>query len=876
MNHREIRQKFLDYFRDKGHEIITSSSLIPRDDPTLLFTNAGMVQFKGLYLGEEKRSYTRAATSQKCVRAGGKHNDLDNVGYTARHHTFFEMLGNFSFGDYFKSESILWAWELLIEGYKLDVDRLHVSVYKDDDEAYGIWEKEIGVPSERIVRLGEKDNFWAMGDTGPCGPCTEILFDQGESLSCGKPECAPGCDCDRYLEIWNLVFPQFNRDLQGNLTPLPNPNVDTGLGLERLAAVVQGVTSNYDTDLFTDLIKRMEDLSELKYGDNKRSDLSFRVISDHARAASFLIGDGVMPSNEGRGYVLRRIIRRAIRYGQILHMKDSFFHKVTDRVIDVMGHDYNELVSSRSFIAGVIINEEKRFADTLYYGMKILREEIDRLKDIQEDTIPGALAFRLYDTYGLSVDIVGDVAREEGLKVDLPGYEEAMARQRSQSQASWRGSGEEEIPAAYRKITTRGLTCKFLGYEDLSSRSKVIYILRDGKESSSAEEGDDIEVILDKTAFYGEAGGQVGDTGWLTKDGTRLRVTDTLRLGQDLVIHKCKVESGAISEKDEVEARVDEEKRRATALNHTTTHLLHAALREVLGDHVKQAGSLVSPERLRFDFSHFTQVGLEKLKEVECLVNRYIRENLPVSIKEMSRKKAMETGAMAIFEERYGERVRLINIGDGVSMELCGGTHTTRTGDIGLIKIVNEGAVGANVRRLEALTGQTALEYVQNQEHELKDVALLLKTTPDRLMDRVRLFLKDHKQKEIEMESLKSKLLSKQSGDLLSGVKQVNGVNVLVREIEADSPKDMRDYSDRLKDKLGSGVIVLGTKKASKVMLISVVTKDLTDRFKAGEIIKQLSEIVGGKGGGRPDMAQGGGNRPEKLGSALESVFKII
>ncbi|MBW1861333.1 MAG: alanine--tRNA ligase, partial [Deltaproteobacteria bacterium] len=637
MDFREIRQKFLDYFKAHGHEIVGSSSLIPRDDPSLLFTNSGMAQFKSLFLGDEKRRYIRATTCQKCVRAGGKHNDLENVGHTARHHTFFEMLGNFSFGDYFKQEAISWGWDLLTEVYKLPQDRLWVSVFKEDDEAYRIWEEEIGIPSERIVRLGEKDNFWAMGDTGPCGPCSEILIDQGESLSCGKPDCGPGCDCDRYLEIWNLVFTQFDRDQQGNLTPLPKPNIDTGMGLERLTAIVQGVTSNYDTDIFGDLIRHVEDLSETTYGENRKQDISFRVIADHARAAAFLIGDGIMPSNEGRGYVLRRIIRRAIRFGQVLGMKDPFLHLVVNRVIDMMGHDYGELITSRSFIEGIVVNEEKRFADTLYYAMKVLKETVDELKDEGGDSIPGNLAFKLYDTYGLSVDIVEDVAREEGLTVDMAGYEQAMSLQRSNSQESWKGSGEEEIPEAYRKLTSEGLTTRFLGYESLSSASRVMAILKAGKESPSAVAGDDVEVILDRTPFYGEAGGQIGDTGWLVRDKMRLQVTDTLKFSQNFIVHQGKMEQGIISIGDEVEAKVDVQERGSTALNHTATHLLHAVLRGVLGDHVKQAGSLVSPERLLFDFSHFTQVGQERLKEVEILVNRYIRENLPISFEEMSR-----------------------------------------------------------------------------------------------------------------------------------------------------------------------------------------------------------------------------------------------
>jgi len=876
MNFKDIRQKFLDYFKAYDHEVVASSSLIPRDDPTLLFTNAGMVQFKSLFLGEEKRSYTRAATSQKCVRAGGKHNDLENVGYTARHHTFFEMLGNFSFGDYFKEEAISWAWELLIEGYKLPADKLWVSVYQDDDEAYRIWEKDIGVPQERIVRLGEKDNFWAMGDTGPCGPCSEILIDQGEALSCGKPDCAAGCDCDRYLEIWNLVFTQFDRDPGGNLDPLPKPNIDTGMGLERIAAVVQGVTSNYDTDLFVEIISRIEDLSEKRYREDRKQDISFRVISDHARAVAFLICDGVMPSNEGRGYVLRRIIRRAVRFGQVLGLSDPFFHQVANKVIDIMGQDYGELISSREFIEGVIVNEEKRFADTLHHGMKVLKDEVDELRERKVDIIPGTVAFKLYDTFGLSVDIVEDVAREEGLKVDLAGYEQAMGRQRTQSQESWKGSGEEEIPEAYRKLSTKGVTSQFLGYESLSSSSEVKAILAAGKNLSSANGGDEVEVILNRTPFYGEAGGQVGDKGWLLRDGMRLKVVDTLKFGHNFTVHQGRVEEGTISVGDEVEARVDEEQRKATALNHTATHLLHAALREVLGDHVKQAGSLVSPERLRFDFSHFTQVSQERLKEVEILANRHIRDNWPLSIKEMLREEAMKTGAIAIFEERYGEKVRLVRVGDGVSMELCGGTHAARTGDIGLLKIVSESAVGANVRRIEALTGSSALEYAQNQHDELGQVALLLKTTSDQVRERVQRFLTEQKQKEREIESLKARLLSKQSVDILAGVKEINGTPVLIREVKADSPKEMREYADQIKEKLRSGIIFLGAEKAGKAMLICVVTEDLTDRFKAGEIISRISPIVGGKGGGRVDMAQGGGNRPEELGVGLETVYEIV
>ena len=876
MTFREIRSTFLDFFKGRGHELVRSSSLIPRDDPSLLFTNAGMVQFKGLYLGTETRSYNRAVTSQKCVRAGGKHNDLENVGYTGRHHTFFEMLGNFSFGDYFKVEAIHWAWELLTKVYGLPADKLWASVYEDDDEAYAIWEKQIGVPRERIVRLGEKDNFWAMGDTGPCGPCSEVLIDQGPSVGCGRPDCSPHCDCDRHLEIWNLVFTQFDRSPDGKLTPLPKPNIDTGMGLERISAVVQGVTSNYDTDLFRDLIHGIEGIAEKKYGDHAKQDVSFRVISDHARATAFLIGDGVLPSNEGRGYVLRRIIRRAIRFGQVLGIKDMFLHRVAGHVIDLMGEDYPELATSRSFIEGIVVNEEKRFADTLHFGMKLLMDNVNEVKDKKQQIIPGAVAFKLYDTYGLSLDIVQDVAREEGLKVDVTGYDEAMTRQRTLSQESWKGSGEEEVPEIYQKLRSQGLATAFVGYESLVSDSKVVAVLKGGKEAGSAVAGEEIEVVLDRTPFYGEAGGQVGDRGWLVGDGMRVQVTHTAKLMEAFIVHRGVVEQGTVSTGARVEARVNEEERRATALNHTATHLLHAALREILGPHVKQAGSLVSSQRFRFDFSHFAQVDPETLQEVEQQVNRTIRENLPLSTSVLPREEAMKTGAMAIFEERYGDHVRLVKVGDGVSLELCGGTHTGRTGDVGLFKIVSESAVGANVRRIEALTGKPALDYVQGQELEFKEAAALLKTSPEQLRDRIDKLLKEQRQKEREIEALKSRLLSAQSDDLLSGVKEIQGAKVLVREVQADSPKDLRDFADRIKEKLDSGIIVLGARKDDKAMLLCMVTKDLAGRFKAGEIISRLSEMLGGKGGGRPDMAQGGGSRPELLGQALESVGEII
>ncbi len=876
MNFREIRKQFLDYFSKHGHQIVESSSLIPRDDPTLLFTNAGMVQFKGAFLGEDQPGYTRAATAQKCVRAGGKHNDLENVGYTPRHHTFFEMLGNFSFGDYFKEEAILWAWELLTEGFKLPADLLHVSVYQDDDEAHKIWENEIGLPSKRIVRLGEKDNFWAMGDTGPCGPCSEIHIDQGPSVGCGQPGCAPGCDCDRYLEIWNLVFTQFDRSPDGTLTPLPKPNIDTGMGLERLAAVIQGVKSNYDTDLFRDIIGHIESLSQKKYGQGDRMDVAFRVIADHARAVSFLIGDGIMPSNEGRGYVLRRIIRRAARFGQGLNLEDTFLRSICNHVIDLMGRDYTELLGARSFILGVVENEERRFSDTLKYSMKVLEEEIRNLREKGEQTIPGDVAFKLYDTYGLAVDLVEDVARDENLEVDLAGYKKAMGKQRLLSQESWKGSGEAAVPETFRNLLYRGLKSRFLGYDTLETESKIIALVAEQQEIASAGTGDWVEVVLDQTPFYAESGGQVGDMGLLSGETARFLVEKTFKYGQDLIVHRGQLKEGALAIGDTVKAAVDRKQRIRVAGNHSATHLLHAALREILGDHVKQAGSRVASDRLRFDFSHFTQVSAETLLEVERWVNDRIRENLALNTRIMSKQDAMKTGAMAIFEEKYGDEVRLVGIGNDVSLELCGGTHAERSGDIGIFRILGESAVAANVRRIEALTGEEALRYDQQRDETLKNAAALLKVSPDKLLHRLKRLLDETREKEREIESLKGRLFTEKSEDLVQGMKKIQGISVVARELEADTPKELREAVDRIKDKIGSGIVLLGAKAQGKVMLICAVTKDLTDQFNAGRIIRELSDIVGGKGGGRPDMAQGGGNKPEKLADALESLYSLL
>jgi len=876
MDSRGIREKFLQYFRDHGHEVVKSSSLVPKDDPTLLFTNAGMVPFKNLFLGLEKRGYTRAASSQKCVRAGGKHNDLDEVGYTNRHHTFFEMLGNFSFGDYFKEGAIEMAWELLTVGYGLPEDKLCVSIYTDDDQAFKIWNEHIGVPHERISRFGEEDNFWSMGDTGPCGPCSEVYIDQGPEVGCGKSTCKVGCDCDRYLELWNLVFMQYNRDADGTLTPLPKQNIDTGMGLERLAAVLQGVYSNYDTDLFSDIIKLIEELAGSRYGQDAKCDISFKVLADHCRAAAFLIADGIMPSNEGRGYVLRRVIRRALRYGQILGIKGAFLHRLTDTVVEVMGPDYPELQQSRRFVDEVVINEEKRFEDTLFHGVSVLKDEIDGLRTKRQSIIPGGLVFRLYDTYGFPPDLVEDIARDEDLTVDLAGFDQAMAEQRAASQRSWRGSGEEEIPGIYRRLDASGVECQFLGYETLMAQAKVISLLQDGKEIDSARAGDQVEIILDRTPFYGEAGGQIGDTGWIASDSCRVEIEDTLRYPANLIIHKGKLVEGVLSPGNTVNAMVDEKRRNSIAHNHTATHVLQAALRQTLGEHVKQAGSFVGPERMRFDFTHFAQITPERLKEIEMLVNLNIQKNLPVTTRIMPRDEAFELDAIALFEERYGDQVRVLTIGDGLSQELCGGTHVKSTGEIGVFFLVSEGAVASGIRRIEGLTGEGAIREIQKEVDNLKAVSGLLKTTPDQLVTRVEHFIDIQKQKEREIESLKARLATKQSEDIITTAREVNGVKVISQEVAADNPKDLRDFGDHLRDKLESGIIVLGARDKDKVFLQCRVTPDLLDRFNAGNIIKELSVLVGGRGGGRKDMAEGGGTKVSELKKALSKVYDII
>jgi alanyl-tRNA synthetase len=872
MTGNEIRRQFLEYFEKHNHKIVRSSSLVPQDDPTLLFTNAGMVQFKRTFLGEEKRSYVRAASSQKCVRAGGKHNDLENVGYTARHHTFFEMLGNFSFGDYFKEKSIEFAWDLLVNEYGLPEDKLIVSVFLDDDEAYEIWNKNIGVPEERLVRFGEKDNFWSMGDTGPCGPCSEILMDRGKEFACDRPDCKAGCECDRYLEIWNLVFMQFNRDASGKMTPLPKPSIDTGMGLERIVSIIQNVPTNYETDLIIPIINKTESLSEKRLGDSSEDDIAIKVIADHSRAAAFLIGDGILPSNDGRGYVLRRIIRRAIRYGRHIGLVKPFLHKTASVVFDIMKPVYPELSKANAFITNVIKNEEVRFLDTLDNGLKLLNDTLSDIKAKGQKEIPGNLIFKLYDTYGFPLDIVRDVVRDKNMSLDIQGFEMAMEGQRAKSRSIVAFS---EVSDAYKKLSAKGIKPEFVGYDKLSCDAKVLVIVEDGNEVQKASSGKEIEVITDFTPFYAESGGQVGDKGKITGPNLEMDVSYTIKDPTGLIIHKGKIISGNIKKGDNVILTVDRNERDAIACNHTATHILHSVLRRILGDHVKQAGSLVAPDRLRFDFTHFSQVDTDTLDKIETLVNKRIRQNVSVQIEEMDAENALKSGATALFEEKYGERVRVVSLAD-FSKELCGGIHTKYTGHIGVFKIIGESSVASGVRRIESLTGDAALTYTQKTSNILRNTARLVKEKPEALTQRVEKILADYKYLEKEVERLKTQMASRSTDKIEDDIKSINNIKVIAKKVSVDNPAALRDLADKFKEKIKSGIVVLGCNTGPKVLLITVVTKDLIDRFHAGNIVKQIAAIVGGGGGGRPDMAQAGGTKPELLDKALDKVFEIV
>ncbi|HRR46967.1 MAG TPA: alanine--tRNA ligase [Syntrophales bacterium] len=873
----EIREKFLKFFEGHGHAIVPSSSLIPKDDPTLLFTNSGMVQFKNCFLGLEDRGYSRAASSQKCVRAGGKHNDLENVGYTARHHTFFEMLGNFSFGDYFKKESIAWGWEFLTVNMGLPKDKLWITIYKDDDEAFEIWNKEMGVPAERIVRMGMESNFWMMGETGPCGPCSEILYDQGPEVGCGRPECSVECDCDRHLEIWNHVFTQFDRDKDGNFHPLPKPNIDTGMGLERLAAVVQGVRSNYETDLFTPIIAGIAGICGRAYGANAEADVSMRVIADHSRAVTFLIGDGVLPSNEGRGYVLRRILRRAARHGKLLGIDRPFLHEVVSLVVTVMREAYPDVIDKESYIKKVVINEEQRFIETLDTGLRILGEEVARLKEEHRQIIPGEVVFKLYDTFGFPVDLTADIVRKDGLSLDMEGFEAAMEAQREKARESWKGSGEQAVADSYKKLSVRGIATEFIGYHGVTeATARVTAILKKDAEVEELAAGENGEIFVAETPFYGEKGGQVGDTGVITgDDGALFEVWDTQCPTDTLITHIGKMKEGRIRVGDLVQLRVDEAARRATEAHHSGTHVLNAALRKILGDHVKQAGSSVTPERLRFDFTHFSRIEAEELDAIENIANDYIRRNAEVNTRVLPKEEAMKTGAAAVFDEKYSDNVRVVKMGD-FSMELCGGTHVNRTGDIGALKVIGESAVAAGVRRIEAVTGAEAIKYFKAVEAELKKSAGLLRTHPLEVTERVDRLLKHQRELEREIEALKGKLAARDSADLIGRAREIKGVKVLATTVEAPDVKTLRDFGDKLRDKLASGVILLGARVEGKAMLLCMVTKDLTGRYHAGNVIKAVAPLVGGSGGGRPDMAQAGGPQPENLERALAKLEELI
>jgi alanyl-tRNA synthetase len=872
MTGNEARDKFLDYFKNHGHQVVRSSSLVPQDDPTLLFTNAGMVQFKRAFLGEEKRGYNRATTAQKCVRAGGKHNDLENVGYTARHHTFFEMLGNFSFGDYFKEKAVEFGWDLLTNGYGLPADNLWVSIYLDDDEAHDIWHNQIGVPQQRIRRFGEKDNFWAMGDTGPCGPCSEIHLDRGAAHGCGRPDCSLGCECDRFLEIWNLVFMQFNRDASGSMTPLPKPSIDTGLGLERVVSVLQGTPTNFEIDLILPIIEETAALSEKAFGQDTATDVAMKVIADHSRAAAFLIGDGVFPSNEGRGYVLRRIMRRAIRYGRIIGLKRPFLHRTAGVVFEVMRAAYPELMEARAFITNVIKNEEMRFIETLDTGLRLLNDTLADLAAAGRNEVPGPVIFKLYDTYGFPVDIVRDVVREQGIDLDMAGFEDAMAEQRARSRAK---TAFTKISDAYKELTSQGISAEFVGHSQTTAAAKVLLLVTNGEAVDFAAAPNPVEIVTEATPFYGEAGGQVGDSGRISGADLDVEVTDTVKDPTGLIIHKGRVLSGRIKVGQTVSLTVDSAKRRNTQRNHTATHILHAVLRTVLGDHVKQAGSLVAPDRLRFDFSHFSPIGADTLRRIEEMVNQRILENVPTQTAEMAAEEAFKSGAMALFEEKYGDRVRVVSLSD-FSKELCGGTHVANTGDIGLFKITDESSVASGVRRIEALTGKAALDHIQKNDRLLQETARLLKDSPEALPQRVSRLLAEQKAAEREIERLKSRLARLSASGAEDDTRSVNGVPVLAKRVAADSPAALRELADQFRDKKTSGIVVLGASTGGKAFLIALVSKDLGQRYNAGRIVKELAGIVGGSGGGRPDMAQAGGTRPENLDKALEKTFDIV
>ena len=876
MKGNDIRARFLTYFQQHGHTLVDSSSLVPKDDPTLLFTNAGMVHFKTVFMGEDKRDYVRAVTSQRCVRAGVKHNDLENVGYTARHHTFFEMLGNFSFGDYFKEDAIRFAWEFLTVELGIDPKDLWVTIFDDDDEAEELWKRIDTLPKGRIVRMGEKDNFWAMGDTGPCGPCSEIHIDQGPAAGCGNPECKLGCDCDRYLELWNLVFMQFNRAEDGTMTRLPKPSIDTGMGLERVAAVLQGKYNNYDSDLFTPIIARLESLSGKGYGSADSVNVAMRVIADHARATTFLVADGVLPSNEGRGYVLRRIMRRAIRYGKDLGLNKPFMDEVTQAVVAEMIGAYPHLQGATTLLTKVVNNEEERFRETLEHGLALLDEKIAGLDGRQEKVIDGDFIFKLYDTFGFPFDIVRDIALERGVGFDEPGFQAAMANQRSKSRASRKGEGVRLKDEGVKEIAERGVKTDFRGYDALQGKAVVDGLVdSEGKSAKALAAGEHGRLFVASTPFYAESGGQLGDRGYVLWPEGEAEVENTVKEGDGLIFHEICVKKGNLVQGQEVELRVAADLRTATAANHTATHLLHAALVKVLGDHVKQSGSLVGPDRLRFDFTHFSPMSEEEIEQVEKLVNAQIRSNVAVETAILSRDEAIQGGATALFGEKYDDYVRVVGMGE-FSRELCGGTHVHASGDIGMVRILTESGIAAGVRRLEAIAGEPAFVMTQQAARREKRLAELLNAKQDELVTKVENLLATQKKLEKQLGEMAAQLAASDLDAVLQGAVEVGGVKVLAAEIPLDSPKTLREVGDRVRDNMGTGVAVLGGEANGKVALLAIVSKDLTTRIKAGDVVGRVAQIVGGKGGGRPDMAQAGGPMVDKLTQAIGQVPGIV
>lgn len=857
---KEIRESFLEFFREMGHTIVPSSSLIPSDDPTLLFTNAGMVQFKKVFLGEEIRPYRRAVSCQKCMRAGGKHNDLENVGYTARHHTFFEMLGNFSFGDYFKEEAIAFAWEYITKILSLPKDRLYATVYKEDEEAVKYWKKIAGFSEDRIIRLGEKDNFWMMGDTGPCGPCSEIIYDQGEDFSCGRPDCKPGCDCDRFLEVWNLVFMQFERSKEGELKPLPKPSIDTGMGLERITAVIQGVASNFETDLFSGLRTLLSELSGRDYKENKEIEVAFRVILDHIRASVFLISEGIMPSNEGRGYVLRRIIRRAERFGKVLGFKEPFLYKLVNPVVDEYGDIYPEVRGNEKVVAKVLKLEEERFLETLNFGTELLEREVKKLKELGVKVVPGEVIFKLYDTYGFPYDLVRDYVLPLGFELDMQGFEELRERAREESRKSWRGV-LEGVPEEVKKLLQEGIQTLFVGYEENKAQGKIL-VCRD-----------DI-IVTDLTPFYPQGGGQVADSGWIRGEKGRAEVLDVQRVG-DLIYHKVKMLEGTFQEGEIVELEIDSKRRADIARHHTATHLLHAALRKILGTHVRQSGSLVEDNRLRFDFTHFQGLNKNEILEIEKLVNQWILANYPLEILWMKKEEAEKLGALAFFEEKYGEIVRVIKINE-VSTELCGGTHVRATGEIGLFKILSESSVASGIRRIEAIAGEKVYQYINTLEDRLETIAQILKTSPKDLEKKIESLLEEKEKLLREIKTLKTKQVRESLEEKLKEVEKLGEIYLLVSSFKTDRMDELREIGDFFKEKLGEGVIFLIGERDGESLIVGMITKELSKKYSAGEIFKRLSSKLELKGGGKPELAQGSFKKKLTLKEIKEAIKEVL